>query len=75
MLEESQKMQILKKVFDTIRTNSVVQKFISEYILYYNTPQVAVSKFESLNDYYQYTKKTYRTLLRNGEYNLTVKSY
>ncbi len=39
-------------------------------------PQVSVTDFESLGAYYEYTKRTYKTLLKNADdYNIIVKSY
>lgn len=75
VLDDIERNQILKRVFEEVKSSGVTQRLIAEFILYYSAPQVAISKFENLNEYYQYTKKTYKTLLKNWPWNVTVKSH
>jgi len=65
VLKEKEKIRILKESIDNIKSNSIVQRLISIFILYYSSPQVSTEKFDTLSDYYQYTKKTYKTLLKD----------
>lgn len=67
--------EILRKVFVNIRKKSLVQKLIATFLLRYIVPQVSVQRFKNLNEYYQHTKKSLKTMLKDGEYYVTVKSY
>lgn len=52
------------------------QDLLTEFALYHLSPQADPSEFETLDDYYKYTKQgLYTQLKQEGGIPVTVKSY
>ena len=76
VIDEKEQDEILALVLDRIKKNSLTQKILGDYLLYYSSPELAVSDFNTLNEYYENTKRSYTTLIKNTMwYNVAVKSY
>lgn len=76
VISEKEKDEVLKLVLDRLKKVSLMQSILWEYLLYYSTPELVVSDFKNINEYYENTKRSYQTLMKNEYwYNITVKSF
>jgi hypothetical protein len=48
---------------DRMKKNPELQQMLSDYLLYYNSPEYAVEDFDTLNDYYNRIRRSYSTLI------------
>ena len=67
--------QVLQKVFDNMKDDSLTVKIILDFIVFHSAPEVSAVTFKTLDEYYKYTKKLYITFIQKWWYNVTVKSY
>ena len=76
VLEEKEQDEIITLVMDRMKKNPELQQMLSDYLLYYNSPEYAVEDFDTLNDYYNRIRRSYSTLIVDSMwYTETVKSY
>jgi hypothetical protein len=63
VLEEKEQDEIVTLVMDRMKKDPELQQMLSDYLLYYNSPEYSVEDFETFNDYYNRIRRSYSTLI------------
>lgn len=75
VIDEKEHKELLSLVFKNLSEKTWNKTNIRNYLLYYSVPQVEVTKFKNLSEYYENITKTYISLIQDWKFSVAVKSY